>query len=319
MIPFEMPDVDFERHWLAAEKLQAGDSINSCAKYFDQVKEYLARGDELYGDVLPWSKVSNKIRVGRGQLSVWGGRNASGKSVLVGQVILNLLTKGRRSVIASFEMTPAETISRMLRQSAGCFPSNDWITKFSVGNADKLFIYDEMNRINPNKVLGMVHYAMGEMDIDHVVIDSLTKCGFTKDDYNSQAKFVDHLQQIAKSYGKHIHLIAHSRKLNHDQMGRDDIRGAAEITDLADNVFILTRNHRKEEEEVKKENQQGANEEILQQADAYLRIAKNRHFGSEGVFGLWFDSKSQQFVTDSSRRAMPYEMEDIYGQNRKIA
>lgn len=311
---FPMPEIDFESRWLEVEKLSAGDSIKTLPEYTDQIEEYLSRGDELIGDALPWNKISNRIRLGRGQLTIWAGRNASGKSVMVGHAMLNLL-RNRRVVIASFEMMPWETVGRMMRQSAGCYPGKEYIHRFITEYTDKLFLYDETKRINQNKVLGMCHYAFAEMNVDHVVIDSLTKCGFTKDDYSSQAKFVDNLQGVAKEYGKHIHLIAHSRKTNGEQMGRDDVRGAGEITDLADNVFILSRNHDKED--VLSRQQAGqlrsGEEKKLEEPDAFLRIAKNRHYGTEGMFGLWFDPKSQQFVADSSGRTINYELGGHHG------
>lgn len=302
-----LPEIDFEARWLEVEKLSAGDSIRPLTDYQDQVFDYLSRGDELFGDELPWTKLSSVIRLGRGQLTVWAGKNASGKSVLLGQVILNLL-KSRKAVIASFEMMPWETIARMTRQSAGGFPSRDWITRFVHEYKEKLFIYDERKRINPKKVLGMCHYAFDDLGIDHLVIDSLTKCGFTKDDYSAQAKFVDDLQSIAKEHGKHIHLIAHSRKTNGEQTTRDDIRGAGEITDLADNVFILSRNHGKEEFLSRRKSGYMEGLDKSAEPDSYIRIAKNRHYGTEGFYGLWFHPKSQQFVTDSNGRDIAYPL-----------
>lgn len=317
----EMPDIDFEQRLLEVEKLKASDHIRPAAEYLTETLEFLDHGDVVFGDELPWTKVSDKIRVGRGQLSIWAGRNASGKSLLVGQVILGLLHE-RRAVIASFEMLPHETIVRMCRQAAGCFPSRKWTVDFVSHITDKLFIYNETRRINPKKVLGMCHYAFGDMGIDHVVIDSLTKCGFTKDDYNAQAKFIDQLQQIAKEYGKHIHLVAHSRKINGEQMGRDDIRGAGEISDLADNVFIVSRNHAKED--VVNRQAAGAirsgEEGKLSEPDAYLRIAKNRKFSAEPVFGLWFDMSSQQFRGDNTRMSLFVRCaEDMQNEHRKTA
>ena len=52
-----------------------------------------------------------------GELTVLAGENGSGKSLLLGQIGLHLISCGASLYIASFEMAPVRTIERMLSQT----------------------------------------------------------------------------------------------------------------------------------------------------------------------------------------------------------
>ena len=268
--------------------------------------DYAKSGKTIRGSKLPWTKIHSSIGLSSGKLSIWAGASGSGKSLLLGQVVTKLMIEGQRAVIASLEMKPAETITRMITQSATCSPSSDYVSKWIDKFDDKLWIYDELDRVGVERILGMAHYSAHELGIKHIIIDSLTKCGVGRDDYTKQAEFVDRLQWCAKTWDIHIHLVCHMRKS--DSRGKNDIRGAAEITDLADNVFILTRNHTKEEEALKQAHGKSFNEKILTQADAYLKIAKNRENGFEPNFSLWFHQNSGNYLGSDSKYVAPLEL-----------
>lgn len=266
------------------------ESIRSINTFADDVGDYADNGQSVSGTMLPWSKTHEYTRLGQGELSIWAGQSGSGKSLLLGQVITGVMNQGQKSVIASLEMSPKETLYRMICQSATCKASRgyslSWLNYFT----GKMWIYDELDRVDTNRILGMAHYAAHELGVNHIVIDSLTKCGVGRDDYASQAKFVDKLQWCAKTWNVHVHLVCHMRKS--DTNGKNDIRGAAEITDLADNVYVLNRNKNKENAISAQLAGQPFKQEVLEQADAYLEVAKNRKFGEEPTFALWYDKRS---------------------------
>jgi len=287
--PISLDKIDFSEYLKRLSFVEM-DSIRRVDDFSESVADYASKGQIISGSELPWSKANDYIKLGTGKLSIWAGQSGSGKSLLLGQVITKLLMSGEKAVIASLEMPPRETIYRMICQSATCKASRGYCLKWIEYFKQKLFIYDELDRVDVDRILGMCHFSAHELGMNHIVIDSLTKCGVGRDDYAKQATFVDRLQWCAKTWNVHIHLVCHMRKS--DNTGKNDIRGAAEITDLADNVFILDRN-REKEKEIEKE-QYGAvpNEKITNQADAYLKLAKNREFGHEKDFCLWFDKSS---------------------------
>ena len=125
------------------------------------------------------------------------------------------------------------------------------------------------------------------------MIDSLMKCGIKTDDYNLQKDFVDQLCAIAQDNNCHIHLVHHVRK--GDKEGKEpdkfDIRGAGEIADMVDNIFIMHRNKFKER---KIEAKQSVDKFV---PDASLICAKQRHGEWEGKINLYFHKASQQFMS----------------------
>jgi len=271
--------------------------------FWDEFMNYDAT---LHGDRAPWGETHATMAFGEGQLSVWGGINGHGKSELVGQVAAWFMCK-EKVAIASFEMHPRETLMRMCRQTCSAREPTQELKKAWLDWAThRMYVYDQVDRVTPAAVLGMVHYAYHELGCKHVVIDSLTKCGVGRDN-DSQAALVDHLQNAAKKWGCHIHLIAHIRKgeSEMDKPGKFDLRGAAEITDLADNVLIVYRNKKKEELlNAGKMYIQGEDGEPMEtdkvMPDCILRQVKNRHGGEEADYKLW-RNKSGQYCADNKR------------------
>ena len=295
--PMSLEKVDFAEYLKRLSFVEM-DSIKPIGSFSESVADYASKGQVISGSELPWSKVNDYVKLGTGKLSIWAGQSGSGKSLILGQIMTKLMLDGEKAVIASLEMPPRETIYRMICQSATCKASRDYCLRWIEYFKQSLFIYDELDRVDVDRILGMCHFAAHELGLNHIVIDSLTKCGVGRDDYAKQAMFVDRLQWCAKTWNVHIHLVCHMRKS--DNTGKNDIRGAAEITDLADNVFILDRNRDKEKEMEKATFGEVPNQKIADQADAYLKLAKNREFGHEKDFCLWFDQSSGVYKSSHS-------------------
>ena len=88
-------------------------------------------------------------------------------------------------------------------------------------------------------------------------------------------------------------LVCHIRKGEKESRTPDkfDIKGAGEITDLVDNVFIV---HRNKDKERKIEAKQTVDELV---PDAVILVEKQRHGGWEGTISLYFHKSSQQFMS----------------------
>jgi len=269
----------------------------------DDVVDVFENGSQIAGVMMPWSKTHNYVRLRPGEVSIWCGVNGHGKSLILNQVCAWTLHEAKW-LIASLEMKPMSTMYRMCRQISGrTDPTVDYVKRFMSWTDDRLWIYDQLDTVEPDRIIGMIHYAATQLGIQHILIDSLMKCGLGgPDDYNAQKKFIDRLCWAAKSNNVHIHLVAHMRKgisENH-QPDKFDIKGASEISDMVDNVFIVHRNKDKEEKvRLKKE----VDSEM---PDCTLRVAKQRHGEWEGVFNFWFHGEGMQYVPNSSLRAMPF-------------
>jgi twinkle protein len=280
--------------------------------YAGQVKDYFHGNQHAQGSQMPWSKTHGKIRFREGEVSIWAGYNGSGKSMLLGQVMLGVMQQGETACIASMEMRPHLTVARMCRQSSGSnIPSEVFIDEFHEWLSGKLWMYVQQGTVKSPRMLALARYCGAgilssgkKVKIRHLVIDSLMKCGIKTDDYNTQKDFVDGLTSIAKDTGVHIHLVCHMRKGDSEFREGDkmDIKGASELSDQVDNVFLLSRNKTKEDELVKP----NPNEKIIKVADAFLSCRKQRHGEWEGKIALWFDKKSMQYVSFEGARPIDF-------------
>ena len=282
---------------------QESQEIGSFDSYSDRLVKRMTQGYGLIGDKLPWSKTHNAVRLGEGEMSIFSGINGHGKTLLVSQIMTWLMARGRRVLVASMEMKPEETLQWMCSQAAGCAPSKE----FAVGWLDRMkdvgHIYDCLDKVPQERILGLVHYAGQELHIDHLVIDSLTMCGVGREDYSQQAEFVNQLRAAAKMHRMHIHLVCHMRKGSdeNEQVGKFSIRGAGEISDLADKVFVVFRNKQREQHLAYRQNGIPYDEKFINQPDVWLKLVKNRQDGTELNFGLYFHKDSMQFTSIENR------------------
>lgn len=294
---------------LIGEQESQGIKWGNCFK--DALLNRMENGTNKTGDLLPWPKTHDHVQLRPGELSIWAGTNGHKKSMLLGMIMLWVSRKSP-VCIASFEMQPESTLMRMCFQAAGCIPSQAYGAKFADWCENHICIYDELDTVQAERVLGMVYYASKELGCKHIVIDSLTKCGLGTDDYNAQKGFVDRLAWAAKTLKVHIHLVCHMRKGQDEYAmpGKFDVRGASEITDLADNVFVVWKN--KKYEELWKMQLAGvaldakALEFLEKQAPQMLCVEKQRHGEWEGKFRLGFCDKSLQFTSNQDQRPIPF-------------
>jgi len=273
--------------------------------------------DRMYGVLanigsdLPWSKTHGNIKLRPGELSVWAGVNGHGKSLLLNQIMLNCMAQGHRVIIASMEMPPASTMIRMVKQASGrTNPTEQFIIDFHDWTADKLWLYTQTGTVSAKFMLAVIRYCMKSlrsagvrMPPHHIVIDSLMKCGMGVDEYNKQKWFVDELTTLCQDYNMHIHLVAHSRKRENEKgiMDKFDVKGAGDITDMADNVFTVWRNKSKEVEAKKP----APRMDVMEKPDCILNCDKQRHGDWEGRIALWFHP-SGQYVSGPDKPPIPF-------------
>jgi twinkle protein len=285
--------------YLSKHALQQSTKVKSAGNW---IQEVLLDEGGVKGDSLPWECTTPDIGLDSGVLSIWGGWSGHGKSELLGQVILKLMGQ-HRCAIASLEMKPYETINRMIKQTSGTVkPTDDYKLSWMDWANSRLFIYDAVDRVTPEAMMGMALYCKNELDVRHIVIDSLTKCGISKDDLSRQATFADSLQNICKNIDVSVHLVTHLRKPgngeSNSEPGKDDVRGAGEVTDLADNVFMVYRNKFKsmliaDGIDTFTDKKTGEDRNVSDMWDTKLKLVKNRQTGAEMDYKLWRNPAGQ--------------------------
>jgi len=243
---FRDDEIDFH-HYM--ESTDHDHKVLSAASYAKEVIEYFHGENKVIGSVMPWGKTHAQIRFRPHEVTVWGGYNGHGKSLVLGQIINSFNREGEKTCIASLEMRPQITLARMCRQSAGKVPSKEFIEAYHQATDGTLWMYDQQGVVRGDKMLAVIRYAVDKFKVKHFLIDSLMKCGFGEDDYNGQKDFVDKLCAVARDTGVHIHLVHHSRKGKDEYAppGKHDMKGTGAIIDQVDNLIIVWRNKKKEE------------------------------------------------------------------------
>lgn len=262
-----------------------------------------------------------KLAFRPGELTIWAGMGGSGKSQLVGQVIAWMLSQGERATIASLEMPMRDTLRRMLTQMLDAEPTWGAANAWAAAMRGRLYLYDQIDRVPAERILRMVRAAALKLGSTQVVIDSLTKCGLPQDGngyLTAQTDFVDSLQRTVKHLGIHCHLVVHLRKGEAgSRRTMHDIRGASQISDLADNVLILTRDVDKErlldEAQLTPEHlwEPDFSRKVTQaqkRPDAVLQIEKQRATGWLGDIRLDYHARSGQFVPQGRVTALPWKL-----------
>ena len=303
-MPVLTPDeIDFS---LYERETDAQRKVRPAREWVQELIDRIGAGVVEKHAVMPWRKTHQLVQFRPGEVTVWGGANGNGKSLVTGQVALSLCAQDEKVCIASFEMKPAKTLERMSRQWSG-FDHNDPAFRGVAEAADslrdvyaqfrdwtdrRLWLYDQQGTVEWSRVCAVVRYCAKELKVTHMVVDSLMKCVQGEDDYNGQKAFVDELCAIARDHSIHIHLVHHIKKPANEAHvpNKYDYKGSGAITDQVDNVISVWRNKEKEK------NRQAGKMVSDGEPDCKLICDKQRNGEWEGVIGLWFDSTSMQFL-----------------------
>jgi len=291
------------------------------------------------GDDLPWSTTSDPdslpfpFMFRESEVTVWHGYNGHGKTIALDHCLIHFATRGRRSCVASLEMPASMTLQNIIRQGIGrgkpatraeFDQAMDWLDKY-------LWVYDFVGSADSRKVIECWEYAAKKYGIHHFVMDSLMKLQDVSNiDLDAQKGLMNRLNDFAKKYKVHVHLVAHSKKpdAKHPKEknwpGELDISGSSDLPNGAWNVICMWRNENKQNDRDriyqelrnsrlasdKRVELEAELQEIDQRNDAMFIVQKQR---TNGVFPLhrqlWFDGGregSWQFGTERLFRVVTY-------------
>jgi twinkle protein len=258
------------------------------------IAEFYPEGGEEPGIRLSWN--STEWLVFRpAELIVVSGINGHGKSQFAGQLMLYAMNSGHRCVIASMELPARRLLHRLTRQAAGLEqPSTGYIEGIHQWYQNRLWIYDRIGQVDIDQMLEAFTYSNRRYGCDVFLIDSLMMCGIRSDDYSGQKAFVEKLMTWKLNHNATVFLVTHSRKQQNESNRPDkmDVRGAGEITDLADTVLTCWRN---------KSDKKGESD-----VDGVIDCSKQRNSGDEGKIPVWFDKGSTQFLPYPNAKAFQF-------------
>ena len=234
-------------------------------EFTQQVLDHYMLGENLKGIELPFGAYKHRFRLKPEELTVLGGINGAGKSLLASQMILNAGEQGYKSLSISMEMSPKAQLARMNRQaSLQAEPVLDTIVEFSQWAKDKIYFYDQHGSVDPNTLVSIIRYSADNYGIKLVLVDSLMTMSMASDDWNGQKAVVNALANCARNLDVHVILVAHAKKGEKitDKLDKWSIAGSADITNRADNVILFSRSFNHDPHE----------------SDAHFDLCKARHY-----------------------------------------
>lgn len=271
---------------------QVEHNVKPASSYRDDlIRRLVNRGEgDPNATPLPFNLFRGKFEFRQHELTIWTGYKGHGKSLMISQALMASIRRGKRVFIISPEFRPESVLERMLYQfSATTSPTVENVTEFMDFLLERMWLYDAQASLKADDVVALCRYAADKLDADHILIDSLMKCGMGPDDYAGQKQFVDRIQSVAHANPLHIHLVAHARKTNDDSKPPrlHDIKGASEIADMAENVLVVWRNKEKEKNPEQKHDE----------PDASLSVEAQRNAdGWIGTVNLNHDPEAQLFM-----------------------
>lgn len=274
-----LPNIDYEKYYNATE--EDSKKLKIVADYFEEIEDYVENGHKMFGVKLPFAKLNDLFGFRGGEVTLWSGYNGHKKSMLLGFAILDILRQGEKACIASLEMKPISTITRMTRQYCKVpKASYDDYANFMSFTADNLYIFNHLGGINKERLYGVISYASKNLGVKHFVIDSLMRVIHGEDSYNEQKDFVVDLCNLAQRTDTHIHLVHHVRDGDETKLpSRYSAKGSKSISDNVHNSLIVWANKNKLED----------------LPDMLLKCDKQREGEWEGVIRLNFDSETLTF------------------------
>lgn len=245
-----------------------------------------------------------------GEVSLWSGKNASGKSIILNQLCLNACQGGYKPLIFSGELTSNRMKQWIQLQAAGRqfvqpthYDNVFYVDKREGKKIDewlkgKLYIYNNDFGNDYLEVLENVKKQIVKVDADMVVLDNIMALdigSLSPDKWEQQKLVVQSLSALAKQYNVHIHIVAHPRKAV-GFLRKDDISGTADLSNIVDNVLIVHR--------VNNDFQRMAKEFFGEREaskfyifDNVIEICKNRDLGvMDEMVGLYFEVESKRLL-----------------------
>lgn len=253
----------------------------------------------------------------RGFVSIWTGFRGCGKSSLLNMLILNAAQKGFKSALWTGELSSDMAKQWLYLQAAG----KQYTKRY--GTTEYYYVPDFVSdRIDPwiDKYVWLFNNKYGdnflqikeqieelkkEQDIDSVFLDNLMVLNIReleKEKYDRQAVLLQQLEDIADDLNIHIHLVAHPHK-SFGYLRVDNISGSGDISNKADNVFIVSRVNRDFCNNAKDVIDKYTFDEILTSGCTnVIEIAKFRIKGSlmDSFAKLWFELESNRLKNSMS-------------------
>ena len=221
--------------------------------------------------------------------------------------------KDEKYLLISPEFSPKINLARIVQQVCGKLPveiTPQDISAALVFLAPLMLILDVVGIVEADRVADMIHWCVQEHGITGTIIDNLTVMrlkGRGSGDNDATADLMARLVEVARVTDTHIWLVAHTRKPSSgERVNRYQIRGASQITDLADNVITVERFELKEQKLADMDCED--REEWERAPDSFVHFQKQRHGSAwTGRVSLWYNPRGMRWSHQRNVESMPFQ------------
>jgi twinkle protein len=251
-----------------------------------------------------------------GDVSIWSGKSGQGKSTILGQILLDAIDNGHKVCAYSGELradvfqywidlqaagrTYVKQMKDSLRTDDSAYVPSDTLKLIHEWYRGKFFLYDNRSAQNNSHdgIMKVFEYAALRRQCTVFLVDNLMTAKVMKsandDFYRAQSSFVGDMEHFAKFFNVHVHIVAHPKKAD-GEIRKEDISGSLDISNRAENVFVVSR---------------GSEKDVAEGADSKIIIRKNRLYGVQDKdIGLKFDMVSKRFWPYKGE----FESDKVYG------
>lgn len=272
-----------------------------------QIQDYSTKDGYKYCFTVPSGMLV--LRRG-GNINITGN---SGKTSWLNCITLNVIEKGFKVAIWSGEMQDWRFQNWMNQMAAGkgyvrkkqgfdnlYYTPKDVCEKIDSWIDGKLFLYNNSYGSKWEQLFNDVKEIVEEKGVQLVILDNLaTLCidGYDSGTYANQTKFIIDLKEYAKQKNIHVILVAHPRKQN-DFLRKEGISGTADLTNIADNVFLL---HRVGNDFEKRAGEFFGKDKVISYMNFsnIVEVAKNRQMGIvDHLVGMYYEVESRRLKND---------------------
>lgn len=274
----------------------------------NEIKEEDKKVEHIKSNIINFDKKVKGFAIG--ELSVWSGSNASAKSTFLNQMAIESINQGYKVAIYSGELIPERLLKWIIMQCAGkknmyydeksddllVIPEiKELIKKWLNG---KLFIYNNELGNKAKDIIEQLKLVIQKNHIKVLILDNMMSMdlkNYGDNKYENQSLLIQKLSALAKELNVHIHFVCHPRKAT-SFLRKEDIAGTGDLTNIADNVYIMHRINEDFKIRTKEMFKWNDSNSIYEYTNV-LEICKNREFGwQDTMIGMYFEMQSKRLL-----------------------
>lgn len=265
-----------------------------------------------------------------GELTIVSGSNSSGKSSWLNTLILNAIEQKYKCALWSGELRPdvlktwiqmvaaGKDFLRQANNGQYWYVPNEISQKIDTWTDGKFYLYNNDYSNKWEQIFNDMKELLS-VGVRIFILDNLFSLDidiFNGDNNNKQKELIKQICDFVKKEKVHIILVAHPRKTT-SFIRKNDISGTGNITDAADNIFIVHRVNN----DFRKTGGEFFGVEYIKTFFSFgnvVEVAKNRMMGVQDFLcGMYYEQESRRFKNSNDEKRI-YGWRDDIGKQQDL-